>query len=161
MNDNYAPATVTPLSEVKTETGPPQQLQPPTIQALPRVNGFNTQINLIAPAMTSASSAATISVPHQGLPRSDSGSEIKPEPYWSNREQQCCLVDSGRRCTAVAGNASYSKRIQKTVAQRRLKLHMDNSVSSIETQFDTETDTLYSRPDTFTSATTTRTSSRV
>ena len=52
------------------------------------------------------------------------------EPYWSSgREQQCCLVENGRRCTRPAGNASYSKRIQKTVVQRKLKLHMDNSVS--------------------------------
>ena len=48
---------------------------------------------------------------------------------WTSHDQQCCLVESGRRCGRVAGNASYSKRIQKTVAQRKLKLHMDNSVS--------------------------------
>ncbi len=53
------------------------------------------------------------------------------QPYWiSSREQQCCLVENGQRCLKAAGNASYSKRIQKTVAQRKLKLHMDNSVSS-------------------------------
>jgi len=28
----------------------------------------------------------------------------------------------------AAGNASYSKRIQKTVVQRKLKLHMDEAV---------------------------------
>ena len=51
-------------------------------------------------------------------------------PAWANsHDQQCCLVDNGRRCSRVAGNASYNKRIQKTVAQKKLKLHMDNSVS--------------------------------
>ena len=50
---------------------------------------------------------------------------------WTSHDQQCCLVEAGRRCGRVAGNASYSKRIQKTVAQRKLKLHMDNSVSDI------------------------------
>ena len=49
--------------------------------------------------------------------------------YWQYREQTCCLVDNGRRCGRRAGNASYSKRIQKTVTQRKLKLYMDNSVS--------------------------------
>ena len=49
---------------------------------------------------------------------------------WASHDQQCCLVDNGRRCTRVAGNASYNKRIQKTVAQKKLKLHMDNSVSN-------------------------------
>ncbi|XP_026296619.1 histone deacetylase complex subunit SAP30 homolog isoform X3 [Apis dorsata] len=33
--------------------------------------------------------------------------------------------DEGERCTRPAGNASYSKRIQKTVTQRRLKLNLD------------------------------------
>ncbi|CAH0395956.1 unnamed protein product [Bemisia tabaci] len=40
-------------------------------------------------------------------------------------DQICCLVDDGFRCHRQAGNASYSKRIQKTVTQRRLKLNLD------------------------------------
>lgn len=44
-------------------------------------------------------------------------------------DQICCLVDEGERCTRAAGNASYSKRIQKTVTQRRLKLNLDHMVS--------------------------------
>ncbi|XP_066594011.1 histone deacetylase complex subunit SAP30 homolog [Prorops nasuta] len=40
-------------------------------------------------------------------------------------DQICCLVDEGERCARPAGNASYSKRIQKTVTQRRLKLNLD------------------------------------
>lgn len=44
-------------------------------------------------------------------------------------DQICCLVDDNERCKRPAGNASYSKRIQKTVTQRRLKLHIDNLVS--------------------------------
>lgn len=45
-------------------------------------------------------------------------------------DQICCLIDNGERCSKPAGNASYSKRIQKTVTQRRLNLSIDNSVSS-------------------------------
>ncbi|GLV35168.1 SIN3-associated polypeptide 30 [Carabus blaptoides fortunei] len=41
-------------------------------------------------------------------------------------DQICCLVDGGERCSRPAGNASYSKRIQKTVTQRRLQLSIDN-----------------------------------
>lgn len=44
-------------------------------------------------------------------------------------DQICCLVENGERCTKPAGNASYSKRIQKTVIQRRLNLNSDTSVS--------------------------------
>ena len=46
-------------------------------------------------------------------------------------DQICCLIDSNQRCTNHAGNASYSKRIQKTVQQRKLKLIRDDSVSNI------------------------------
>lgn len=47
-------------------------------------------------------------------------------------EQICCLIDNGERCFEIAGNASYSKRIQKTVTQRRLNLALDNSVRIYE-----------------------------
>lgn len=43
-------------------------------------------------------------------------------------DQICCLIDEGERCSRSAGNASYSKRIQKTVTQRRLKLTQDHTV---------------------------------
>ncbi|OWF51164.1 Histone deacetylase complex subunit SAP30L [Mizuhopecten yessoensis] len=46
-------------------------------------------------------------------------------------DQICCLFDAGERCTNQAGNASYSKRIQKTVQQRKLKLVRDDSVAHI------------------------------
>ncbi|KAK5644297.1 hypothetical protein RI129_008142 [Pyrocoelia pectoralis] len=46
-------------------------------------------------------------------------------------DQICCLVDNNERCTKPAGNASYSKRIQKTVTQRRLSLSIDTSARHI------------------------------
>ncbi|RZF40910.1 hypothetical protein LSTR_LSTR010994 [Laodelphax striatellus] len=46
-------------------------------------------------------------------------------------EQTCCLVDDSYRCQRPAGNACYSKRIQKTVTQRRLKLHLDQQARHI------------------------------
>ncbi|XP_059482383.1 histone deacetylase complex subunit SAP30 homolog [Neocloeon triangulifer] len=45
--------------------------------------------------------------------------------------QFCCLIDEGERCIKLAGNASYSKRIQKIVAQRRLRLHIDDNARHI------------------------------
>ena len=47
----------------------------------------------------------------------------------SGHGQICCLVDDSQRCTRPAGNACYSKRIAKTVQQRKLKLTIDHSVS--------------------------------
>ncbi|XP_066257315.1 histone deacetylase complex subunit SAP30 homolog [Euwallacea similis] len=46
-------------------------------------------------------------------------------------DQVCCLIDNAERCTKAAGNASYSKRIQKTVTQRRLNLSLDNTARHI------------------------------
>lgn len=37
----------------------------------------------------------------------------------------CCLIESSRSCSRPASNASYSKKIQGTVAQRKLKLEVD------------------------------------
>lgn len=58
--------------------------------------------------------------------------------YRSEQEEQsstvgqiCCLVEDNERCKRPAGNASYSKRIQKTVSQRKLKLSLDVNVSEI------------------------------
>lgn len=40
----------------------------------------------------------------------------------------CCLVEDKDRCKRLAGNACYSKRIQKTVAQKKLKLASADNV---------------------------------
>uniref|UniRef100_A0A8C3QCN4 SAP30 like n=2 Tax=Passeriformes TaxID=9126 RepID=A0A8C3QCN4_GEOPR len=42
--------------------------------------------------------------------------------------QSCCLIDDGDRCVRPAGNASFSKRIQKSISQKKLKLDIDKSV---------------------------------
>ncbi|GBP89735.1 Histone deacetylase complex subunit SAP30 homolog [Eumeta japonica] len=55
----------------------------------------------------------------------NNGFSTGEEDSRSNSDQICCLVDDGDRCRRSAGNAAYSKRIQKTVAQRRLKLNID------------------------------------
>ena len=44
--------------------------------------------------------------------------------------QSCCLIEDGERCGRSAGNASFSKRIQKSISQKKLKLDIDKSVSS-------------------------------
>ncbi|ODM99079.1 Histone deacetylase complex subunit SAP30 [Orchesella cincta] len=49
----------------------------------------------------------------------------------ASRNQICCLIDDTRRCPRPAGNASYSKRIQKTVYYKRLKLEIDPNANHI------------------------------
>lgn len=56
------------------------------------------------------------------------GLDVNEEDRSSGHIQICCLIDCGYRCNRPAGNASYSKRIQKTVQQRRLRLIRDDSV---------------------------------
>lgn len=48
--------------------------------------------------------------------------------------QSCCLIEDGERCGRSAGNASFSKRIQKSISQKKLKLDIDKSVSNITRQ---------------------------
>jgi len=45
--------------------------------------------------------------------------------YSNGTSHICCLVDTGKSCTRPASNASYSKKIQGTVAQRKLKLDVN------------------------------------
>lgn len=113
MSNHYSAATLTPI---KTDSSGAENL----VKNEPRVNGFGAggggggRGPNLNPGM---SNTAPI--------EPSSGSD-----YWY-REQTCCLVDNGRRCGRRAGNASYSKRIQKTVTQRKLKLYMDNSARHI------------------------------
>jgi len=48
-------------------------------------------------------------------------STLSTIPHASN-SLQCCLVENGIKCTRPSGNASYSKRIEKQVQQRKLRL---------------------------------------
>jgi len=63
-----------------------------------------------------------------------------------NHSQICCLIDRGERCTRVAGNASYNKRIGKTVAQRKLQLQLDGGAQHIYICDHHKTVILMSRP---------------
>ncbi|XP_077984104.1 histone deacetylase complex subunit SAP30L-like [Glandiceps talaboti] len=66
----------------------------------------------------------------RGIPVKMNGFSTE-EDSRGGHDQICCLVDDGERCTRSAGNASYSKRIAKTVQQRKLKLNIDHSVRHI------------------------------
>lgn len=47
--------------------------------------------------------------------------------------QLCCLREDGERCGRAAGNASFSKRIQKSISQKKVKIELDKSVSDCGT----------------------------
>ncbi|XP_043917656.1 histone deacetylase complex subunit SAP30 [Protopterus annectens] len=41
--------------------------------------------------------------------------------------QLCCLQEDGEKCCRPAGNASFSKRIQKSISQKKIKLEVDRA----------------------------------
>jgi len=51
------------------------------------------------------------------------------EEIAAGQNELCCLIEDGNKCRRPAGNASFSKRIQKTV-QRKLKLSLDSYARS-------------------------------
>ena len=57
--------------------------------------------------------------------RQPGGSQSRGPHGQSSTNQYCCLLENSRPCNRPASNASYSKRIQGTVAQRKLKLQLD------------------------------------
>lgn len=59
------------------------------------------------------------------------GSAFSSTANQPNSNQICCLTEDSNRCNRIAGNASYSKRIQKTVQQKRLRLSIDNTARHI------------------------------
>lgn len=104
------------------------------------IKSEQSSINGYGNAGSSTLSSGNISIPGGGMAAMNNGAGddganiglgMGGHDNWTSHDQQCCLVEAGRRCGRVAGNASYSKRIQKTVAQRKLKLHMDNSARHI------------------------------
>ncbi|XP_037277061.2 SIN3-associated polypeptide 30 isoform X1 [Rhipicephalus microplus] len=98
---------------------------------------------LLRPASVSRLSSAVPLLRKQGMvsapktPVTDTSPEASMNGFSTEEETQsghnqiCCLLDDSERCTRPAGNASYSKRVQKTVAQRKLKLNIDPSARHI------------------------------
>ena len=70
-------------------------------------------------------SVGDVCEPGQGIMN---GYRSEQEEAISTVGQICCLVEDSERYKRPAGNASYSKRIQKTVSQRKLKLSLDVNV---------------------------------
>nr|AAI68448.1 Unknown (protein for MGC:136062) [Xenopus tropicalis] len=51
--------------------------------------------------------------------------------------QVCCLREEGERCNRPAGNASFSKRIQKSISQKKVKIDLDKTVDLFQLQVNT------------------------
>jgi len=80
----------------------------------------------LATAIPATSSPAVPQLQHQQpqVPVTVTTANIKLEP----NKFICCLLDDGVRCDRVAGNASFSARIQKIVASKKMNFALDPNV---------------------------------
>ena len=86
-----------PLSSMQT-IGHTMGINPQPLSSAPNVNSTALQ----SPAMATSATASSVNAP-----------------------PTCCLLEDNQRCHRIAGNASYSKRIEKQVTQRKLRLTVD------------------------------------
>ncbi|XP_042698028.2 histone deacetylase complex subunit SAP30 isoform X2 [Chrysemys picta bellii] len=89
-----------------------------------------------------ANAAATVEVPAPGLgpgaaAGAAAGSAGPPGGAGPGAGQLCCLREEGERCSRAAGNASFSKRIQKSISQKKVKIELDKSVDLYQLQVNT------------------------
>ncbi|CAG2103349.1 unnamed protein product [Medioppia subpectinata] len=89
--------------------------------------GHNMGINS-TPVAHNQSSSSAVSAPAVGVtPLPTSAPTSGPTSGVTNNNQSiCCLIEDTQRCHRIAGNASYSKRIEKQVTQRKLRLTLDH-----------------------------------
>lgn len=114
---------------------------PPAAAVAPGMNGFAPEEvpqrgadPAAAPAVGSAGSAVEVPPPPAppGLgPAVAAGSAGGGCAGGPGAGQLCCLREEGERCGRAAGNASFSKRIQKSISQKKVKIELDKSVSPL------------------------------
>lgn len=117
-------SSLNPLSSLHGLTNQPQ-LIPSTshlTSVVPSAGMASSFVNVgIAGSVPSSSALIPNSIPTTSSSNVTGGGR--------NQSNTCCLIDDGRRCHRIAGNASYSKRVQKTVFHKRLRLENDTHVS--------------------------------
>lgn len=96
-----------------------------TATAIP-MTAFQQQTTTIVGQSTNPTLATTNRTPTTLpiLSKSVASPVIKPEPT----KFICCLLDNGIRCDRIAGNASFSARIQKIVATKKMNFALDPTV---------------------------------
>ncbi|KAI1292897.1 Histone deacetylase complex subunit SAP30 -like protein [Halotydeus destructor] len=92
----------------------------------------------VGPGMNGAFSNSSLNLDEDSVPRiatfggvGSAFSSTTTTTTGNSNNQLCCLTEETVRCSRVAGNASYSKRIQKTVQQKRLRLSIDSAARHI------------------------------
>lgn len=99
------------------------QMQAPVTTIIPNL----AQIPITAHQNTTLNQTTLINRPPQTLSvvpiTTVSNATIKPEPT----RNTCCLFDNGIRCDNVAGNASFSVRIQKIVGTKKMPFALDQT----------------------------------
>lgn len=117
---------------------------PPAAAVAPGMNGFAPEevaqrgAEPAAAVLGGAGSAVELPPPPPGLapgpgpapgPGAGPGTAGPAGGGGPGAGQLCCLREDGERCGRAAGNASFSKRIQKSISQKKVKIELDKSVS--------------------------------
>ncbi len=83
-----------------------------------------SQLSTISSPLTSITSIA-MGINSNQINANTNNNSVNNAIISSNNQSICCLIEDNNRCQRVAGNASYSKRIEKQVTQRKLRLVVD------------------------------------
>nr|XP_020657758.1 histone deacetylase complex subunit SAP30 [Pogona vitticeps] len=96
---------------------PPRSLPSKRLQAPRRLATKMACLCALRKKSRKASASARFSAASAGLPGAAG----------PGAGQLCCLREEGERCSRAAGNASFSKRIQKSISQKKVKIELDKS----------------------------------
>lgn len=128
---NPIPTTMTTAGAVATghvamtttAQSPAIQMQAPVTTIVPTLTPVPMTAHQQSPALTQTT---LVNRPPQTLPivPITTPSNIKQEP----NKYICCLLDNGIRCDRIAGNASFSARIQKIVGTKKMNFALDPTV---------------------------------
>lgn len=120
---NSVPAHVTlttaPIQSAPLQIHAPVTPQLPNISQIP-ITAHQQPIAPITQPTVTNRPPSTLPV----VPITTTSAIVKPEP----NKYICCLLDNGVRCDRVAGNASFSARIQKMIATKKVNLTLDPTV---------------------------------
>lgn len=109
------PATHVTLASTQS---PAIQMQAPVTSIVPSI----AQVPITAHQNTSM-----VNRPPQTLPVVPITAAPTPTVKHESNRHTCCLFDNGTRCDRVAGNASFSARIQKIVGTKKMNFALDQT----------------------------------
>lgn len=129
LPDNKGPVTTTATTVTGTTAT--------TVLVTDKKPSFGSGVTSAFTSMTASSDQSSSVGHHRPIPQqlvlpSTTLSSVSSSHSGTPGHNWCCLTEEGvKRCTRIAGNASYSKRIQKIVQQKKMRLSIDHSARHV------------------------------